>query len=111
VPPRQATGHERSWARAIGFGFSFSLGFAFIEPRGRTLAYLFKTPSAPSPQYGCVDQGAGEYSNHEYIDHEPKPPAGTGSLRSCVSRNVNATEVFRSTLCRAGADSVNHCRS
>jgi hypothetical protein len=73
VAPRQATGHERSRARAIGFGFSFSLGFSFIEPRGRTLPYLFKAPSAPSPQYGWVDQGDGEYSNH-------------------VSRNVNATE-------------------
>jgi hypothetical protein len=51
VASRQATGHERSRARAIGFGFSFSLGFAFIEPRGRTLPYLFKALSAPSPQY------------------------------------------------------------
>jgi len=108
VASRQATGHERSRARAIGFGFSFSLGFAFIEPRGRTLAYLFKTPSAPSPQYGCVDQGDGEYSNHEYVDDEPKPPAGIAVPRCAPAYRATSTrqKVFRSTLCRAGADSV-----
>jgi hypothetical protein len=98
------------WAGAafeIGFGFPFSFDFALIELLGRTLAYLFEAASAPSPQHGCVDQGDSEHSNHEHVDHEPKPPAGIAVHRCAPAYRATSTrqKVFRSTLCRTGADS------
>src|SRR5262249_587541 len=61
-----------SQARAIGFVFLLSFGFAFVEARGPALARLLKgTASAPPPQHGRIDHPDPRRSADDPANPEP----------------------------------------